>query len=78
MASSFTPDQNALGQLMDALSKTSHPDNAIQQQVQQFLSQFSQNPLYAHYLAYIFANPAVNAEVRRMAGLLVKTVVANA
>ncbi|KAJ3028882.1 UNVERIFIED_CONTAM: Transportin-1 [Siphonaria sp. JEL0065] len=71
----FVPDQNVLNQLVDALSKTQHPDNAVQQQVQQYLSQFGQNPLYAHYLALVFATVSVAPEIRRIAGLLVKTVV---
>ncbi|KAI8620202.1 ARM repeat-containing protein [Chytriomyces sp. MP71] len=77
MAAAWQPDANALNSLVDALSKTSHPDNAIQQQVQQFLAQFSQDPNYARYLTLIFANGSLPAPLRRIAGLLVKTVVAN-
>ncbi|KAJ3072208.1 hypothetical protein HDU98_004050 [Podochytrium sp. JEL0797] len=71
MASAWQPDQTALHQLVDALSKTQHPDNAIQQQVQQ-------NAEYANYLCFVFVEASLPVEMRRMAGLLCKTVVASA
>ncbi|KAI9330187.1 armadillo-type protein [Obelidium mucronatum] len=73
--STFTPDPQVLNQLVDALSKSQHPDTAVQKQVEQYLSHFRENPLFAHYLALVFASASVAADVRRMAGLLVKTVV---
>ncbi|KAJ3028884.1 UNVERIFIED_CONTAM: Transportin-1 [Siphonaria sp. JEL0065] len=71
------PDRDLFNQLVDALSKTQHSDQAVQTQGQQYLLQFGQNLLYAHYLALVFATPSIASEIRRIAGLLAKTVVAN-
>jgi len=67
-------DEARLGQLCQLFQLASSPDNSIQQQVMQMLSQFSQLPDFDMYLATVFAKLTSQDEVvRQRAGLLLKT-----
>ncbi|CAJ1435747.1 unnamed protein product, partial [Effrenium voratum] len=72
-------DEGRMGQLCQLFQLASSPDNSVQQQVMQMLTQFSQLPDFNMYLATVFAKMTNQEEVvRQRAGLLLKTNVARA
>lgn len=74
MAMTWQGEEARYQQLCQVFSLASSPDNAIQQQVMQFLNQVSQLPDFNLYLATIFAQMRGQDEVvRQRAGLLLKT-----
>lgn len=75
MASAWTPDQEALGQLTSVLAAADSPSTEAQQQVVAQLEHFSKSvPALPAYLVYIFAldRSGQSESVRLRAGLSLK------
>lgn len=69
----WTPTQEGVGQILQILKESQNPDPRIQQQINEFISNYSQVPDFPRYLVYIFSNLRNETEyVRSCAGFLLK------
>jgi len=78
MASQWRGDEASLQQICQMFAAASSPDQQVQQQVWQCLTQLQQMPDFNMYLVAVFAQiPGQQEVVRQRAGLLLKTNVTN-
>ncbi|EQC25300.1 hypothetical protein SDRG_16823 [Saprolegnia diclina VS20] len=69
--SNWSPSPEALHDVVTLLQASTVPDNAVQQQFYERLTQYSQNPEFYLYLLHVFAaHPDIG--IRQVAGLLLK------
>ncbi|OQR92594.1 transportin [Thraustotheca clavata] len=69
--SNWQPAQEALGEVVALLQASTVPDNEVQQQFYQRLTQYSANPEFHLYLLHVFAHYP-DIAIRQVAGLLLK------